>query len=125
MAATWMNQPATYAASQRSSPARNRHATQSPSPTVSAVRHGTPARLIITGVVSPSTTASSERIAAHMPRFGDRSPGAGLDGGDSATGDPLPPAQHHPRLADGDDGTGDQHRARADRATGGGPRLGE
>src|SRR5829696_3216327 len=112
MAATWTTQPATYAASQRSSPARSRHATHSPSPTANAVRQGTSARLIITGVVSPRTTASSERIAAHMPRFGDRSPAPALEDTGSATGGPFTPAQQRPRLTDRDHRTGDQHRPR-------------
>ena len=51
----------------------SRHDTASPSPMASATGGSTSATLIMTGVVRPRVTASSESTAAHMPRRGDRS----------------------------------------------------
>src|SRR5688572_28873222 len=54
------------------SPASTKHATARPSPTPRAVPVSTSAIEISTGVVSPRVTPSRLRIAAHMPRRGDR-----------------------------------------------------
>ena len=59
---------------QRSSPASSRQATHEPEPDRTAPSPAaTSATLIITGVVRPSVIASRDRIAAHMPRRGERS----------------------------------------------------
>ena len=61
-------------------PASTKQATARPRPTQSAVEVSTPETEIITGVVRPRVIASRLRIAAHMPRRGERSSAAGTSG---------------------------------------------
>ena len=100
----------------RSSPASRRQATSRPSPTASAVPSGDVGDRDHHRRRQPDDDRPrASRTAAHMPRRGERL---------AVVGHPRP-SQQASRLADGDHGAGDQHRAGAERVAEGLPRLGE